>query len=276
MLGDINPSQVRVTPGQPTIYRGRDNPAIVRFSTFAPSTRYDIPLDFSAVTRVILTLSTGDTSTVDPDQQIVFDSAIVPDSLDWTAQGLKPGEMKFNLAYYDIPIPVSSPSDHEGGYEASIIVYDAAHPEGQVITGEGPARLSFDFVGSYTSGTTPAPLPTGGPTVLRTAGTVLSALRVVTERDGSVYLADPLVQADTDFIVGITVTTAQQGAQVVVQRAGTLDDAGWTWIKDLVYLGANGMLTQTAPVTGAYVVIGSAPSPTRINVDIRQPIYLEI
>jgi len=259
MLGDVNPVQVRVTPGQQIIYRLRDNKVDLRFGLW--DGRRDTPLDFSAVTRIVLIFTN-----IEP--QVVFDSMVMPTAIDWTSAGILPGQIRFDIN--DLGYPVM-----DGGYEAMLIAFDDQHPAGQVLTSrEGFSRLVFTVQETYLGGTVPKPLPTGGESAIRTAGETISALRVVYERAGKVFVLDYLDGANIDFLLGVTVTAANTGGTLVVQRQGTIDEAGWTWANDLVYLGADGLLTQTPPTIGWEVVIGNAPSPIRLNLAISDPVHL--
>lgn len=120
----------------------------------------------------------------------------------------------------------------------------------------------------------PAGPPGGGGDqyVTRTAGQTISANRVLYDRDGFVY---PLGQADAGnifAILGLSVLAGQTGAQISVQRSGTVNDSGWSWAYGRVYLGANGQLTQTPPSSGFSVLIGFAATATSINLSINDPI----
>jgi hypothetical protein len=119
------------------------------------------------------------------------------------------------------------------------------------------------------------PGPTGGAALQRTAGETLSALRAVYELGGAVYA---LGQADVDHIdalLGITLTAADEGQLLNVQRSGVMDDAGWNWTPGRVYLGAAGALTQTPAADGFDVLIGTATAPTRLMLNLQDPISLE-
>lgn len=119
----------------------------------------------------------------------------------------------------------------------------------------------------------PGPPGGGGDQyVTRTAGQTISANRVLYDRAGLVY---PLGQADGEnifAILGLAVTAGQAGAQISVQRSGTVTDSGWSWAYGRVYLGANGQLTQTPPTSGFSVLIGFAATATSINLSINDPI----
>jgi len=119
----------------------------------------------------------------------------------------------------------------------------------------------------------PGPPGGGGDQyVTRTAGQTISANRVLYDRAGLVY---PLGQADAEniyAILGLAVSAGQTGAQISVQRSGTVTDSGWFWAYGRVYLGANGQLTQTPPSSGFSVLIGFAATATSINLSINDPI----
>lgn len=119
------------------------------------------------------------------------------------------------------------------------------------------------------------PGPAGGASVQRTAGSGLSALRAVYELDGLVRALGADDAVHIDLLLGITLTAAQAGEPVNVQRLGAIEDSGWNWVPGRVFLGANGALTQTPPTSGFDVLIGSATSPTRIELNLQDPISLE-
>ncbi|MBD1554757.1 hypothetical protein [Pseudomonas typographi] len=112
--------------------------------------------------------------------------------------------------------------------------------------------------------------------VTRTAGQAFSALRVGYESQGKVYLLDPTDPASdaVHALIGLSTVAAAQDAEVTLQTMGTIDDSGWSWSEGLVFLGPNGTLTQTAPSTGWEVVVGWAPSATRLNLNFSEPVLL--
>src|SRR5215217_4875598 len=151
MLGDVYPQQLRIQAWRPVVYTGHDNLTAVKITRFDEARRRDVPLDFTALTRLILTFPE-----VTP--PISFDSAVIADNtLDWT-QG--DGVLAFNLTEYDIP---------EGTYNAELVAYDAEHDRGQVVvTLQNPRpglALTFDQVSG--DGTLPLPLPAEGGGVVR-------------------------------------------------------------------------------------------------------------
>lgn len=119
------------------------------------------------------------------------------------------------------------------------------------------------------------PGPAGGASVQRTAGSNLSALLAVYELNGMVRALSADDAAHIDLLLGITLTAAQAGEPINVQRLGAIEDPAWNWVPGRVYLGANGALTQAPPTSGFDVLIGSAISPTRITLNLQDPISLE-
>lgn len=119
------------------------------------------------------------------------------------------------------------------------------------------------------------PGPSGGAAVQRLAGSELSALRAVYELDGYVYPLDCRDSVHIDLLLGVTLTAADPGQPVNVQRSGVLDDAGWSWTPGRVWLGIDGRITQTPPTDGFDVLIGAATSATRITLNLTETIELE-
>lgn len=119
------------------------------------------------------------------------------------------------------------------------------------------------------------PGPAGGAALQSTAGSSLSALVAVYELDGVVRALSADDAQHIDLLLGITLTAAQAGERINVQRLGAIEDSGWNWVPGRVFLGANGALTQIPPMHGFDVLIGSATSPTRIALNLQDPIELE-
>lgn len=120
-----------------------------------------------------------------------------------------------------------------------------------------------------------APGPAGGSAFQRTAGETLSALRAVYELDSVVRYLDYRDAEHVDLLVGVTITSGLIGEPVNIQLVGPLTDAGWQWVPGPVWLGSLGQLTQAPPDDGFDVLIGSAVSATRIQLNLQRPIELE-
>ena len=60
-----------------------------------------------------------------------------------------------------------------------------------------------------------------------------------------------------------------------VRVGGIMAEPSWTWDLDkFIYLGVNGLLTQTPPGTGFLLEMGWPINPTSMMVDIKLPLFL--
>lgn len=108
-----------------------------------------------------------------------------------------------------------------------------------------------------------------GTEITLVAGQNLSALRAVTTNGSGDAVYASNTSLSNALVVGITKTATAIASQVQIVPSGLLVDLFWNWTKGPVFLGTNGMLTQTAPTSGAIVVqIGRAITPTHLQVDI--------
>jgi len=119
------------------------------------------------------------------------------------------------------------------------------------------------------------PGPAGGSALQRSAGETLSALHFVYEIANQVFLLSPDDGEHIFQALGVTLTAADTGDLINVQRSGALDESSWSWTPGPVWLGAGGNLTQTPPSGGFDLMIGAAVSPTRIILNLQQPIDLQ-
>jgi hypothetical protein len=121
------------------------------------------------------------------------------------------------------------------------------------------------------------PGPAGGQVLQRLAGMDTSALLVVYEDlFGAVWPADPEVESDVLALLGVTVSAAGSGHPINVQRMGHIDDDAWQLQPGKrVFLGTQGRLTQEPPQSGYDVLIGTALTPTRLLLNLQDPIELE-
>lgn len=241
-----------------TVFRGRDNLVELQITRYDESQRKMVPFNFSATTRMVLIFNT-----VTP--VLAFDSAATAGVIDWS-QGN--GIVRFNIAQYALPV---------GEYAAQLVQYDPTKPNGEVVfdNAVGDRDITFDVREVLAAGSMPPPLPTGGEATMRVAGETLSALKAVYELNGQVFALDQQDIAHAASYLGITTTSGNAGSEVVIQRSGTLDDGSWSWTPSQeVFVGAQGALTQTAPVNGFKLVVGTAASATRINLTLDTPVYL--
>jgi hypothetical protein len=101
------------------------------------------------------------------------------------------------------------------------------------------------------------------------ASTSLSALRcITTNSSGEAVYATPDTLANA-VVIGISTTAGNTGETITIKTSGQLSDASWSWTKGAIYLGANGVLTQTAPSGGSIIVhVAKAITATTLIIDI--------
>ena len=104
----------------------------------------------------------------------------------------------------------------------------------------------------------------------------ISALRVLASDDlGQVVYADNNSVGQAFKVMGISISTGLLGANVTLQTEGILTDAGWSWAgTGPLFVGTNGVLTQTPPTNGYSVVVGWPTNPTTIFININHAIIL--
>lgn len=104
------------------------------------------------------------------------------------------------------------------------------------------------------------------------SGETLGGNRIVVSKDGDAFYSDPSVLVDGGKVVGITTTATNLDDPCLVQTSGIMTEGTWTWNEGPVYNGSNGVLTQTAPISGFVLQIGIAVSATSILINIQQSI----
>lgn len=108
-----------------------------------------------------------------------------------------------------------------------------------------------------------------------TAAIPISAFMVVAASTGKVSIADCTNLTQLGDVVGIAVGGAVAGSPVNIQYSGTLTHNGWNWTPRLpIFLGTNGALTQTPPVSGFLQGIATPLSATSLLVTLSPPLLL--
>lgn len=116
--------------------------------------------------------------------------------------------------------------------------------------------------------------PAGANVIELTAATAIGGHRVVIAGDDGVEIASSDNPAHAGRVVGVTTGAAEQGATAFVQQTGELVELSWNWTLSPIYLGTNGVLTQTAPAVGFSQQIGVATAPTKILINVGPAILL--
>lgn len=108
----------------------------------------------------------------------------------------------------------------------------------------------------------------------RIAATDLGGHRVVRlNADGQAAYADCYNLADASAVAGITIGAVILGDNAIIQTEGELIEPSWNWNIDLpVFLGALGQLTQTPPLSGFKLCVGTPLSPNRLLIRVGEAI----
>jgi hypothetical protein len=108
------------------------------------------------------------------------------------------------------------------------------------------------------------------------AGEALGGHRgVIVGNDNRLYYADQSNLTHFNRVLGITTGAAGEDDPAIVRVGGIMAEPTWNWdLARFIYLGTNGLLTQTAPVTGFLLEIGWPVSPTSMMVHIKIPLFL--
>ncbi len=108
------------------------------------------------------------------------------------------------------------------------------------------------------------------------AGEPLGGQRVVIVGDDSkLYYADSANLTHFNRVLGVTTGAVILDARASVRIGGPMTEPTWNWdLRKFLYLGSNGLLTQTPPAAGFLLQIGWPISPSCIMIEIQMPLLL--
>lgn len=114
------------------------------------------------------------------------------------------------------------------------------------------------------------------PYIYKDSAQALSGHRVVKYSSPNVVdYASASVLSDCLKIAGLTTGASNAGAKIRLLVQGEIVEPSWSWITNVpVYLGENGVLTQTPPSGGNILIAGMAISPTSLFFNPGAPIAL--
>jgi hypothetical protein len=123
----------------------------------------------------------------------------------------------------------------------------------------------------------PAPPPDGGTSnylgIL--ADQSLGGHRVVRKTATGVNYADSSQIASAGTAIGITIGAVSAGQNAMIAVTGMdIVEPSWNWSPGAIYLGLNGLMTQSAPISGFIQRIGIVTGPTSILVSVEQPLIV--
>ena len=106
------------------------------------------------------------------------------------------------------------------------------------------------------------------------AATNLSGHRAIRIAAGLAYYCDGTDSAHTGRCIGITQGAVSAGDDATVQTVGLMTEPSWTWTEGPVYVGANGVLTQSLAGLAFIQQVGLAVSATSIDINPQLPILI--
>jgi hypothetical protein len=112
------------------------------------------------------------------------------------------------------------------------------------------------------------------PVFIATANTILSGHRCVVIDSGLAVYADKGTPSHATRVAGITRGAIASGASGEIQYGGEMSDPSFAFTPGAIYLGSNGLLTQTPPTSGFILEVAKALTSTRILINIQSPINL--
>lgn len=114
-------------------------------------------------------------------------------------------------------------------------------------------------------------------TVQNISATAIGGHRVVyMAADGFRYASNDDI-SHAGLVIGITTGSAGQNTQTSIKTSGEVTEPSWDWtVPGLIFLGQNGLLTQSSPGPPALFsqVVARVISPTKIFINIQPPIIL--
>ena len=118
--------------------------------------------------------------------------------------------------------------------------------------------------------------PSGGSAMLLTTNSALGGHRIVYMAGGYPQYADCTAISHANHVLGMTLTATNSGDTASIVRNGDVTEPTWNWdTTKPVYLGTNGVPTQTPPSNAAFsLIVGIPKTPTTLFVALREPIVL--
>ncbi len=99
--------------------------------------------------------------------------------------------------------------------------------------------------------------------------------RAIIVTDNKFYYASQSNLNHVNKVIGITTQSGIINSSIIVQSSGEMIEPSWNWdIDKPVYLGNNGLLTQTIPSTGFLLEMGIPNSNISLIIRIKIPIIL--
>jgi hypothetical protein len=137
--------------------------------------------------------------------------------------------------------------------------------------------ISLDAIKAYIGSVsnTGATALTSDSVIYMPARVSIGGHRVVVQIEGMLDYANAANIDHVNKVVGITKDAIIGGGSGPVQFRSYLEEPSWNWAVDRpVFVGQNGLLTQTIPTVGFNQQLATVISPTKILINIQDPIIL--
>lgn len=118
--------------------------------------------------------------------------------------------------------------------------------------------------------------PFGGSALSYPAGEAIGGHRMVALNDSQQAMyADNTNLLHANKVLGMTTGAAAMGDMVSILTSGEMVEPSWAWaLNKPIYIGSNGLLTQTPPVTGFSQIVGFPIAANKVFVSLREPLIL--
>lgn len=158
----------------------------------------------------------------------------------------------------DITLTIQPPA------ELALVVTPPAPVATQLSIGQGPA------------GPQGVQGDRGDAIVELVAAAVLNGHRAIaTNAAGLAVHADAATLAHGLAIVGVAETAAALGDPVLVRAVGTISFSGWAWVAGPVFLGLDGVLTQSMPPSAVMALVLGYGAGQVLTLNIQPAIALQ-
>lgn len=97
------------------------------------------------------------------------------------------------------------------------------------------------------------------------AGEALGGHRIVIAENGAAFYADNTTKPGQ--VVGMTRHAASAGEDILIQFAGDVVEPSWSWSPGPIYLGIDGLMTQTRPLAGSVIRVATALTSNRAVIE---------
>jgi hypothetical protein len=105
------------------------------------------------------------------------------------------------------------------------------------------------------------------------SGAIGGQRMVIGNANGTISYADTTNSDHLGKVLGMTDKAYSNGDPAIVVREGLIEFNGWSFDVDLpIYLGVNGVLTQSPSSSGFSQIVGFAEAPTKLFINLREPI----